>query len=160
MSPFSFGAALSPASSMLRSDGLRWKNKGHLISFGRRRHQPKHPPPPAAAAVYINERGEDIADFVFNAQNRAEDITLVRSMGFEVNDHPLSMGGHSWKGRSGGGIASITVQCCKAQCTMDQGLQMIGPPMAFPSLESSSTASLVAHLYNEDDGNGRAATCK
>ena len=113
-----------------------------------------------AAAVYIDEQGEESADFVFNAQNRAEDITLVRSMGFEVNDHPLSMGGHSWKGRSGGGIASITVQCCKAQCTMDQGLQMIGPPMAFPSLESSSTASLVAHLYNEDDGNGRAATCK
>ena len=71
---------------MLRSDGLRWKNKGHLISFGRRRHQPKHPPPPAAAAVYINEQGEDIADFVFNAQNRAEDIALVRNMGFKVDD--------------------------------------------------------------------------
>ena len=40
MSPFSFGAALSP----------------------------------------------DIADFVFNAQNRAEDIALVRDMGFEVDD--------------------------------------------------------------------------
>jgi hypothetical protein len=39
-----------------------------------------------AAAVYINERGEEIADFVFNAQNRAEDIALVRNMGFEVND--------------------------------------------------------------------------
>jgi hypothetical protein len=42
--------------------------------------------PAAAAAVYIDERGEDIADFVFNAQNRAEDITLVRDMGFEVDD--------------------------------------------------------------------------
>ena len=62
MSPFSFGAALSPASSMLRSDGLRWKNKG------------------------IDERGEDIADFVFNAQNRAEDIALIPNMGFEVGD--------------------------------------------------------------------------
>ena len=39
-----------------------------------------------AAAVYIDERGEDIADFVFNAQNRAEDIALVRNMGFEVDD--------------------------------------------------------------------------
>ena len=39
-----------------------------------------------AAAVYIDERGEDIADFVFNAQNRAEDNALVRNMGFEVND--------------------------------------------------------------------------
>ena len=41
---------------------------------------------PAAAAVYIDERGEDIADFVFNAQNRAEDIALVRNLGFEVDD--------------------------------------------------------------------------
>ena len=36
-----------------------------------------------AAAVCIDERGEEIADFVFNAQNRAEDIALVRNMGFE-----------------------------------------------------------------------------
>jgi hypothetical protein len=39
-----------------------------------------------AATVYIDKRGEDIADFVFNAQNRAEDIPLVRDMGFEVDD--------------------------------------------------------------------------
>ena len=42
--------------------------------------------PTAAAAVYIDKRGEDIADFVFNAQNQAEDIALVRDMGFEVDD--------------------------------------------------------------------------
>ncbi len=39
-----------------------------------------------AAAVYIDEQGEDIADFVFNTQNRAEDINLVQDMGFEVDD--------------------------------------------------------------------------
>jgi hypothetical protein len=33
-----------------------------------------------------NEAGEEIADFVFQAQNRAEDIALVRAMGFEVDD--------------------------------------------------------------------------
>jgi hypothetical protein len=38
-----------------------------------------------AGAVYINERGEDIADFVFHAQNQAEDIALVWNMGFEVD---------------------------------------------------------------------------
>ena len=42
--------------------------------------------PAAAATVYIDERGEDIADFVFNAQNQAEDIALIRNMGFEVDD--------------------------------------------------------------------------
>ena len=42
--------------------------------------------PAAAAAVYIDERGEDIADFVFNAQNWAEDIALIQNMGFEVDD--------------------------------------------------------------------------
>jgi hypothetical protein len=43
--------------------------------------------PAEAPAVYIDKRGEDIADFVFNAQNRAEDIALVRNMGFEVDDN-------------------------------------------------------------------------
>jgi len=86
--------------------------------------------PAAAAAVYINDRGEDIADFVFNAQNWAEYIALVRNMGFEVDDDnepapenvpagdaPPVNGGHSWKGSSGGGggTALIAVQCCKAQ---------------------------------------------
>ena len=42
--------------------------------------------PAAAAAVYIDKRGEDIADFVFNAKNWAEDNALVRNMGFEVDD--------------------------------------------------------------------------
>jgi hypothetical protein len=81
----------------------------------------------AAAAVYIDERGEEIADFVFNAQNWAEYIALVWNMGFEVDDDnepapenvpagdaPPVNGGHSWKGRSGGGVALIAVQCCKA----------------------------------------------
>jgi hypothetical protein len=40
-----FRAALSPASSTLRSDGLRWKSKGHLISFGRMQLRPKRPLP-------------------------------------------------------------------------------------------------------------------
>ena len=40
----------------------------------------------AAAAVYIDEQGEEIADVFFNAQNQAEDIALVRNMGFEVNN--------------------------------------------------------------------------
>ena len=39
-----------------------------------------------AAAVYIDEQGEDIANFFFNAHNQAEDIALVRDMGFEVDD--------------------------------------------------------------------------
>ena len=38
-----------------------------------------------AATIAIDERGEDIVDFVFHAQNRAEDIALVRDMGFEVD---------------------------------------------------------------------------
>ena len=42
--------------------------------------------PAAAAAVYINERGDDIADFVFNTQNRVDDNALVQNMGFEVED--------------------------------------------------------------------------
>jgi hypothetical protein len=78
-SPLFFGAALSPASSTLRSDGLGWKSKDPA-RFGGNRLQPKRPPPPA-----IDERGEDIVDFVFHAQNRAEDIALVRDMGFEVD---------------------------------------------------------------------------
>jgi len=40
----------------------------------------------AAAPVVPNEANEPIADFIFNAQNRAEDIALVRAMGFEVDD--------------------------------------------------------------------------
>jgi hypothetical protein len=32
------------------------------------------------------DQGEEIAEFIFNAQNRAEDIALVRNMGFEVDD--------------------------------------------------------------------------
>ena len=34
----------------------------------------------------VNKQGEEIAKFIFNAQNRAEDIALVRNMGFEVDD--------------------------------------------------------------------------
>jgi hypothetical protein len=87
---------------MLRCDGLRWKNKGHLISFGRMRLHPKRPPP-----LSISTSGEKkIADFVFNAQNRAE---ISPSFGtwvlrwttstnpplrmFLLVRHPLSMGG-------------------------------------------------------------------
>ena len=40
----------------------------------------------AATPVTLNEQDEPIADFVFNAQNWAEDIALVRAMGFEVNN--------------------------------------------------------------------------
>ncbi len=40
----------------------------------------------AAAPVTLNEQDEPIADFVFNAQNRAEDIALVRAMSFEVDN--------------------------------------------------------------------------
>jgi hypothetical protein len=43
-------------------------------------------PEAPAAVVATNEQGEEIADFVFHAQNRAEDIALVRDMGFEVDD--------------------------------------------------------------------------
>jgi hypothetical protein len=39
-----------------------------------------------AATDALDEQGEEIADFVFHAQNRVEYITLVRDMGFEVND--------------------------------------------------------------------------
>ena len=45
------------------------------------------------------------------------------------------------EGQEWGGTALIVVQCCKAQCTMDQCLQMIGPPPAIHSLKSPSTAS-------------------
>jgi hypothetical protein len=38
------------------------------------------------ATVAIDERGEEIAGFVFHAQNRAEDIALVRDMGFAVDN--------------------------------------------------------------------------
>ena len=33
-----------------------------------------------------NEQGEEIAGFIFNVQNRTEDIALIRNMGFEVDD--------------------------------------------------------------------------
>ena len=33
-----------------------------------------------------NEQGEEITEFVFNAQNRSEDIALIRNMGFKVDD--------------------------------------------------------------------------
>ncbi len=41
---------------------------------------------PALAPLATNEEGMEIAEFVFNAQNRAEDIALVQNMGFEVDD--------------------------------------------------------------------------
>jgi len=63
---------------MLWSNGLRWKK----LWLWEDAAQAKAP----TAAVYINKRGEKIADFVFNAQNWAEDIALVWNMGFEVND--------------------------------------------------------------------------
>lgn len=34
----------------------------------------------------VNKQGKEIADFVFNLQNRAEDIALIRNMGFEADD--------------------------------------------------------------------------
>jgi hypothetical protein len=39
-----------------------------------------------AAPVTPNEQNKPIVDFVFYAQNWAEDIALVWAMGFEVND--------------------------------------------------------------------------
>ena len=39
-----------------------------------------------AAPVVPNEANEPIADFIFNVQNRAEDIALVQAMGFEVDE--------------------------------------------------------------------------
>ncbi len=39
-----------------------------------------------AAAIAINEQGEEITDFVFHAQNWAEDITLIRDMGFKIDN--------------------------------------------------------------------------
>jgi hypothetical protein len=39
-----------------------------------------------AATVAINEDGKEIADFVFNSQNWAEDIDLIWDMGFMVDD--------------------------------------------------------------------------
>ena len=102
-----------------------------------------------AAAIYINERGEDIADFVFNAQNRAEDIALVRNMGFEVDDDnepapenvpaddatPVN-GGALLEGQQWGwdGIDRRAI------------LQGSMYPRAVPSLKSSSTASPVPSL--------------
>jgi hypothetical protein len=39
-----------------------------------------------AATIATDKQGEEIADFIFHAQNRAEDIALIRDMGFEVDD--------------------------------------------------------------------------
>ena len=38
-----------------------------------------------ATAVAINKQGKEITDFVFHAQNWAEDIALVQDMEFEVD---------------------------------------------------------------------------
>jgi hypothetical protein len=108
-----------------------------------------------AATVAIDEQGEEIADFVFHAQNRVEDIALVRDMEFKVDDDnepapenvptlfdapaPVGGGGDSSKGRHGHGTASIAEQFCKARCTTGQRLQTSGPPTRSPSLKSSST---------------------
>ncbi len=40
----------------------------------------------AVAPVTPNKQNEPIVDFIFNAQNWAEDIALVWSMGFKVDD--------------------------------------------------------------------------
>jgi hypothetical protein len=141
---------------MMWSNGLRWKNKGHLISFGRMQLQPKRPP---LLSIDIDKQGEEIADVVFNVQNQVEDITLVRNMGFEVgndkepapenvpagNSPPVN-GGALLEGQEWGwdGID------CHA---MLQGLMYNGStftnewsPTANPSVKSSSTASPVISL--------------
>jgi hypothetical protein len=41
----------------------------------------------ATAPVIPSKQNKPITDFVFNTQNWAEDIALVRAMGFEVNDN-------------------------------------------------------------------------
>ncbi len=109
-----------------------------------------------AATVAFDKRGEEISDFVFHAQNRAEDIAHVQDMGFEVDDDnepaPKNVptlfgapapvrGGTTLKDRHGDGTASIAEQSCKARCTTDQHLQISGPLMRSCSLTSLSTSS-------------------
>ncbi len=80
----------------------------------------------SAATVAINEGGKEIADFVFNAQNQAEDIALVQDMGFMVDDDnepapknvpadgaPVN-GEALLEGQNWGWTAFITEQYCKA----------------------------------------------
>jgi hypothetical protein len=78
--------------------------------------EPKAPAPIAPLAA--NEAGKEIADFIYHAQNWAEDIAVVQNLGFEVDDDnepapkniPTKMaliwilGGFSLKGRSGAGM--------------------------------------------------------
>ena len=72
---------------VLLSSAERWatvleQGPGHLLWDA-----DAAPPLPGRANLNTaNEQGEEIAEFVFNAQNRAEDIALVRNMGFEVDD--------------------------------------------------------------------------
>jgi hypothetical protein len=109
----------------------------------------------AAAPVTPNKQNELIADFIFNAQNRAEDITLIWAMGFEVDDDNelapstsqqtmhlcLGWGGVSTKGRSGDGTGSIRGPRSGEQYTMGHCLRMGGLPSGRRSLRSSSTSS-------------------
>jgi hypothetical protein len=109
----------------------------------------------AAAPVVPNEANEPIADFIFNAQNRAEDIALVRAMGFEVDDDsepapenipvanaPLfRLGGGSTKGRSGDGMGSTSGPRSGERCTMGLCSQTDGLPSGRRSWRSSSTSS-------------------
>ncbi len=76
-----------------------------------------------AATVAIDEDGEEIAEFVFNAQNWVEDIALIWDIGFMVNDDnepapenvptddtPPVNGEALLEGRSGGETALIAKQ--------------------------------------------------
>jgi hypothetical protein len=42
--------------------------------------------PAAISPLAANKAGEEIADFVFHAHNRAENITLIQNLGFEVDN--------------------------------------------------------------------------
>ena len=109
----------------------------------------------AAAPVTPNEQNEPIADFVFNAQNWAEDIALIRAMGFKVNDDnepapenipandgPLSrLGGVSTKGRSGDGTGLTSGPCSGERCTTALCSQTYGLPSGRCFWRSSSTSS-------------------
>jgi hypothetical protein len=46
--------------------------------------EPKAPAPVAPLAT--NKAGEEIVDFIYHAQNRADGITLIQNLGFEVED--------------------------------------------------------------------------
>ena len=55
-----------------------------MLSWG---GEPEATPTTAAAApVTPTEQNEPIADFIFTALNWADDIALVRAMGFEIDD--------------------------------------------------------------------------